>query len=289
MAPLTYRLNDHGIQALSGKAVMLHAAGLSTSTGDVVGLVAESGTGKSTAAAVLCHRDFGYVTDETLAVLSDGEVVPFPKPLCMTLHGRSDKVCVSPDALHLAPHAAIPLRLSRLALLHRTAAERGEPRVEAIDFGQACVEMIGQTSGLLRLERPVQEIAKVVAMSRPVRIRYAEAADLGDCLRDLVAEELAPVTWTPIDLSGVPIWRSVVDAIETPDGDVVMLVEDRPVLLRGPAAKLWQTARHVQAGEDVESALLAGLGEIDPARVAIASSLLVLLQREGALTSVVAR
>ena len=69
------------VQALVGQAVMLHAAGLSTQDGLVIGLVGGSGAGKSTATERLCRSAFGYVTDELLVVELDGTVRAYPKPL----------------------------------------------------------------------------------------------------------------------------------------------------------------------------------------------------------------
>ena len=65
---LAFTMTDRAIEDLSGRAVILHAAGLATVDGDVTALVAASGTGKTTAASMLCRSSFGYVTDETVAV-----------------------------------------------------------------------------------------------------------------------------------------------------------------------------------------------------------------------------
>ena len=87
------------VQALVGEAVMLHAAGLSTDDGVVIGLVGGSGAGKSTATERLCRTTFGYVTDELLVVEPDGTVRAYPKPLSVIPeHGdRSAKVQKGPD------------------------------------------------------------------------------------------------------------------------------------------------------------------------------------------------
>ena len=95
------------VQALVGQAVMLHAAGLSTQDGVVIGLVGGSGAGKSTATERLCRSAFGYVTDELLVVEPDGTVRAYPKPLSVIPErgDRSGKEPKGPDQLGLRPAA----------------------------------------------------------------------------------------------------------------------------------------------------------------------------------------
>lgn len=79
----TSRATVASLEARAGELLMFHAAGLSASDGRVVALVGPSGTGKSTAARTLCRDDFGYVTDETVAVDDAQRVLPFPKPIAV--------------------------------------------------------------------------------------------------------------------------------------------------------------------------------------------------------------
>ena len=103
---VTYYVSQHLTRWLISKAagdyLMLHAAGLRAPDGRVVGVIAPSGTGKTTFCSVLGNR-FGYVTDETL-VITPGtlDVIPYPKPLSVVgPEARRTKVDHSPSALGL--------------------------------------------------------------------------------------------------------------------------------------------------------------------------------------------
>lgn len=258
---LVHRITEHGINLLAGRALLLHAAGVSTSSGEVLGLVGESGAGKSTAASVLCSRGFGYVTDETLAVLADDSVVPFPKPLALRIAGREDKVHVSPDSLHLGRHPDLPLRLERIALLARDPWHQGEPTHEMVPFAQAMLALIEHTSAFVQLATPLTTLAAVVAHTSPVRIRYREAGDLVSLLTDLLDARLSAPTdgpvrtgygattdssasgqqWSAVNLSASAHWSAVADAVRV-GPEIVLLVANQPLVLSGDAALLWEQA-----------------------------------------------
>lgn len=171
---LTFVLNERAMHDLAGRAIMLHAAGLSCEDRVLV-LVAPSGTGKTTAA---CHlgRSLGYVTDETVAVRLDGSVVPFPKPLAVVDPEEPDlKVHRSPDDLGLRHHAT-DLRLGPVVLLdRREAGSCGRPRLEPVPLLHAMRELVPQTSALTALSRPLLTLAQRLESSGGVhRLVYEE-------------------------------------------------------------------------------------------------------------------
>lgn len=175
---LTFVLNDRAIDDLAGRALLLHAAGLACAQGPVVGLVAPSGTGKTTAVAELCTGElpWGYVTDETLACLPDGSVVPFAKPLAVIDDPvRPDlKRHVSPDRLGLGV-APKQLVLGALVLLERQPEREAEPALHRVDLLDAVLELIPQTSHFVRLERPVVTLCQVIERAGGVhRLEYRE-------------------------------------------------------------------------------------------------------------------
>src|SRR4029450_12926385 len=120
-----------GIRALRGQTVMLHAAGLSAEDGSVLALVAASGRGKTTAAVTLARHGLGYVTDETVAIRANGQVVPYPKPLSFVAGGDSGgpKRQHSPDDLGMRGLPA-ELRLARLVVVDRVPQHAAEPGPE---------------------------------------------------------------------------------------------------------------------------------------------------------------
>ena len=134
------------VQALVGQAVMLHAAGVSTQDGVVIGLVGGSGAGKSTATERLCRTAFGYVTDELLVVDPDGPVRAYPKPLSVIPeHGdRSQKVQKGPDELGLRP-AATSLRAGPFVVLDRRPGA-GAIRLERLTLAEGLINIIPTSS-----------------------------------------------------------------------------------------------------------------------------------------------
>ncbi|GGM84836.1 hypothetical protein GCM10009721_06970 [Terrabacter tumescens] len=266
---LAYDLTDLGIDLLSGRAVLLHAAGLSRPDGSVVALVAASGTGKTTAAARLARGGFGYVTDETVAVLEDGTVPPFPKPLSLVVDPdvEDDKVHVGPDQLGLAP-CPERLHLAAVVLLERDPGLSGPPWLERLHPLEAVTQLVGHTSALTRLPRPLVSLAALAADGAGVhRAHYSEAEDLEPLLHALLDAPSAPTppvppVVLPVDLpvdltdrSRMPSGRDpaerlgyvrapVADGIRTRDG-AVLLVGTDPVRLSPLGLTLWDAVEPV--------------------------------------------
>ena len=191
MDALSPMITMRAIESLAGKAVMLHACGLaSPTTGATVALVAGSGTGKTTLARTL-GTQFGYVTDETVTILGDLTVVPYPKPLSVLTSAESplkDQQCATALGLQAAPAR---VRLAGVALLVRDPA--GPPlEVTPVDTVPALAGLGPQVSFLPRLERPLARLASMLHRTGGLRlVRYREARDLAPVVADLVGDGAA--------------------------------------------------------------------------------------------------
>jgi hypothetical protein len=196
---ITSEVNVTAIKSLRGEAIMLHAAAIALDDGRVIGFVGPSGRGKTTAAHALgrAHR---YVTDETLAILLDGSVVPFPKPLSVG-DGPRRKQHTPASSMGLRPALGEELALAALVLLdRRPGVER--PYVEQVPLTEALAELVPQSSYLSSLGRPLRSLAETVVATGGVRrVVYSEA----DTLPGLIDEILADATDEAPILADVPI------------------------------------------------------------------------------------
>lgn len=200
---LTSEITLGAIGGLSGDALMLHASAVALEDGGVVGLVGPSGRGKTTASRVL-GRTFGYVTDETLAIRTDGSVVAYPKPLSIAPTVDPDAaVDVDPDAKNAVPASTLGLRtvpegelhLSAIVLLDRRPGIE-QPYVESVTLTEALSELAPQTSYLAALDRPLRTLAKLVDGTGGVRrVVYSEAETLPGLVGDILdaRQERSPV------------------------------------------------------------------------------------------------
>ena len=183
---VTQRVTSAAIDALAGQCLMLHSACLANPvTGQAVAFVAPGGTGKTTLASTLGPGRW-YVTDETTAVLDDGTVAPYPKPLSVRRAPDSlYKDETAPSSLGLvAPDGAV--RLAAVCLLDRSDRHTGPPRVSTLGTLDGIVEVVPQTSHLTRMTRPLQRLADLTESLGGVRrVAYREAADLADLLDEL--------------------------------------------------------------------------------------------------------
>ncbi|WP_062304521.1 arsenate reductase/protein-tyrosine-phosphatase family protein [Demequina subtropica] len=175
---LTSAITVRAIEQRVGGMVMLHAAGIAAPTGEVVGFIAPSGTGKTTLARTL-GAHYGYVTDETLAVDPDRGVLPYPKPLSILerrVGGLKEEW--GPESLDLVPVPGAPLRLARLVLIERDVyADR--PVLEELPLLEGLAHLAEQISFLARLPRKLHTLADLVESVGGVsRLRYREARDV---------------------------------------------------------------------------------------------------------------
>ena len=256
----------------SGIDMLFHAAGLADEGGNVVVLVAPSGTGKTTAARAL-GVGLGYVSDESVAIRRDGTVTAYPKPLSITRgDSRLRKVEISPTAAGLA-RPPRELRFTRLVVLDRDATVEGPPTLEPSDLLETAVRVAAQTSGLARLEAPLDWLARMLTTGGyPVVLRYR---DIGDCepLVRAVLNERAPsaVSWThhppaaapsrAVGGAGATAWvrGPWLDAIER-EGRVLLLHEHGVSLLDGLGALAWLAAEDVVSGAALVDRAISAFG-----------------------------
>lgn len=260
------------IEAAAGTRLMLHAGGVADVQGRVVALVGPSGMGKTTASIYFARHGFGYVTDETVAIGTDGDVLPFPRPL--SIHVDGVEVQRSPDRLGLAVPVA-DLRINRIVLLDRVSGHAERPIVNGVPLVDALLELIPHVSALTRLPEPLQYMARIVDQcGGAFRLTYGE---MDDRVVDLISELLVH------DADATDPWRALLperrstDRSElrrvghTPDsqlfpGDVrdgvvsgdeaLLLVDDVPVRLSAIGLAVWEAARSGVAESEIVSVVV---------------------------------
>ena len=316
---LSRQLTRVGLQRLTGRVVLLHAAALADEGGRALVLVAPSGGGKSTATRVLGQR-LGYVSDESVVLLEDHRIAPHPKPpsLVVDPDRRFRKEEPSPDELGLGPTPAAPV-LGRLLTLARYP-EVTEPAIEPVGLLDQLLAVLPETSSTWLVPGGLDRLARAVtAGGPPARLRYGEIEACHDLVRAHLADEGGPApTWehlppeesdraTDLDEPGVAPcgdddeaeddgaelapadvlargpWSDAVAA----DGEVLVLVGGTPLRLAGPGAAIWRAAgRGRPVGELVEE-VVAELGEHPDAEPIVREAARLLL-RHRALRRVLA-
>lgn len=175
---LSSAVTVRAIEQRVGSLVMLHAAGLASPDGDVVGFVAASGTGKTTLARTL-GAHYGYVTDETLAVGAGRTVLPYPKPLSIVNPDSQVKEQWSPESLDLVPAPDARLRLVRLVLIDRDPLAPPVPTIEDVPLLEGLADLAEQVSYLARLPQKLHTLSELVAsVGGLTRVTYRNARDL---------------------------------------------------------------------------------------------------------------
>ncbi len=204
---LSRQVTQAAIDAGRSDLWMLHAAGIATPSGDVVAFVGPSGRGKTTAARQL-GREYGYVSDETIAITRAGEVLPYRKPLSIIEQPRRPKVETRPSSLGLR-EVPSRLRVRAIVLLHRDPGHDGSPVVEAVDLGEALDDLVTQSSHLVERADALRFVAAVARSTGGIRrVRYREARDLPGIVPPLVSGSAAglaidpPVARDPLPASG---------------------------------------------------------------------------------------
>ena len=174
---LLSQLTIQAIEAAAGTRLMFHAAGVAHAEGQVVALAGPSGMGKTTAAVYLSRHGFGYVTDETVSLGPDGDVLPFGRPLSLRQADR--EVQRSPDELGLGMPPA-DLSIAAVVLLDRVHGQVAPPTLMPVPLVEAVLELVPQTSALARLPDPLQFISRIIdRCGGTLRLTYGEMDERG--------------------------------------------------------------------------------------------------------------
>ncbi len=260
------------IEARRGKLWMLHAAGLADDQGRVVVLVGPSGKGKTTASRKLA-ADWGYLSDETVGIASDGGVVSYRKPLSVIEKKGSVKAQRSPSELGLRALPDQPLKLAAIVLLDRHKDGPDEALLQDCDLGDALAELLPQTSYVGDLTAPLRTMAAHAAAIGGIRrIVYREASSLKPVLATLFKDPSAtqppdPAIKLPLAAGAAGIRRvPCLDALTFENPDRVALLHSEPVagvnfrLITGIGPALWRAANGATISE-LESAAVSAYGE----------------------------
>ncbi|GAA2127240.1 PqqD family protein [Nocardioides bigeumensis] len=267
---LTERVNLAGIAHAATDHVLLHAAGLAAADGSVLGLVAPSGTGKTTAAIHLSTNGFGYVTDETLAIGADLRVRPWPKPLALVDPWGGPKRLRGPDDLGLGRFAG-QLRLTRLVALERDpSCSRSE--LLPMSTAEAITLLVGQSSSLWRLPTPLRRLESTLfAVGGLRRLRYAEIEEAAPVLEGLLAHDFAPAPC--LAPSSLRVFASPVRDALAVDGGLADFSEHGQVHLAGVGAEVWRAALGGVAFDDLVAAVAGRVGHHPDARKLVSAAL----------------
>ncbi|PPF43605.1 hypothetical protein C5B85_12970 [Pseudoclavibacter sp. AY1F1] len=186
------------IEHNGGRLVMIHAAGIALDDGRVIAFVGPSGRGKTTLAKTL-GREYGYVTDETLAVDFDGNVLPYRKPLSVIVDPSEPKAQLSPATLGLRPLPDVPLRIAAIVLLHRVEEHEldGGPQLSPVATGSAIGWMVPELSYLPALPDPLVQLAELIDSTDGVRrVTYSEASQVVDLVPEILSSHGDTQPWT---------------------------------------------------------------------------------------------
>jgi hypothetical protein len=266
---LLSEVTSRAIEAAAGTRLMLHAAGIADADGLVMTLVGPSGMGKTTAASYLCRNGFGYVTDETVSIGPDGDVLPFGRPLSLRRPGG--EIQRSPDELGLGRPSGV-LNIARIVLLDRVPGRAGAPTLTAVPLVNALLELIPQTSALAKLPDPVQFMSRTIDRCRGVlRLTYGEMDErVLSLISELSSRQVEPRDpWHALvppqpRSDGVAsrgcslvddqelFQGNVLDGVAT-DGEVLVLVGHVPVRLGGIGVDIWEAARDGIATSEIVS------------------------------------
>lgn len=243
------------------QALMFHAAGIADEQGRVAAFVGPSGRGKTTLSRTLGEQ-YGYVSDETIAVEPDLTVRPYRKPLSVVREDKP-KEQVSPADAGLKDLPDAPLSLSALVLLERDVAVDA-PEILSLPLVDAIPQLVRQMSYLKEQDAPLQTIARLCdAIGRVQILRYPDAVTVPALIPRLLDHRAEPSAWysAPTPSSEGPYDASgIADAIVT-DGRVIVMVDSTVHVLDGIAPMAWLAAAQGQGLDGIVAAVVAEHGE----------------------------
>ncbi|MDE8668134.1 ATP-binding protein [Pseudarthrobacter sp. H3Y2-7] len=285
---LTSRLTVAAILANAGQLTMLHACGVADpDTGAVVALVAPSGTGKTTAATVLAGT-YGYVTDETVAIRTDGSVVPYPKPLSLKQEYFVPKHQVGPDELGLQPAPAKPFIRSIVLLDRVEGDDRVAPTLSKVPLADALLALIPDSSSQGEVDQPLQSLCRLIDSVGGVwKATYSEAADLPAALAPLFQEQLpskpqwdAPgVTTGNTPIPDGYIRRTAAKDSVSIDGDLLVMLDSEIVRLSGIGPAIWDTTADAMAEDQLAVGVAKAHGHPEGYQDAVAEAVKQLIAK----------
>lgn len=190
---LTVHVTMHLLKAHAGIKHLLHAAVLGDpESGQAVGLVAASGTGKTTAASIL-GASFAYLSDETAVVSTDDlSILPYPKPLSVIEDEQAPKVQYDPA--HRGLKVAAPEQsytLSHLVILDRDKTGQATVSWERLPLDEALFTIVLQSSGVQQMPQGLAELAGLLnRVGGAIKLTYSEITETLPFFRDLLAGRL---------------------------------------------------------------------------------------------------
>ncbi|WP_326503638.1 hypothetical protein [Rothia nasimurium] len=197
---LTVHVTMHLLKAHAGNKHLLHAAVLGDAeSGQAVGLVAASGTGKTTAASVL-GTSLAYLSDETAVVnIDDLSIMPYPKPLSVIEEENAPKVQYDPAQRGLkvaAPDSTYTL--SHLVVLDRDKTGQAPVSWERLPLDDALFTIVLQSSGVQQMPQGLGELARLLnRVGGAIKLTYSEITETLPFFRDLLAGRLGLPPLTP--------------------------------------------------------------------------------------------
>ncbi|PNH85234.1 ATP-binding protein [Arthrobacter sp. AFG20] len=292
---LTSRLTLAAILENAGRLIMLHACGVaSPESGGVMALVAKSGTGKTTAASVLA-RTYGYVSDETVAIGPEGEVVPYPKPLSVKQGPGAPKKQLGPGELGLLP--ALPkMFIQSIVLLDRVDRPGRSgmqdrpvaPVLRQLPLADGLLALVPELSSQSEMDEPLQSLCRLIESVGGIwQVTYSEAADLPQALEPLFRSD-GPVkaAWEAPGLNGAPGaipdgWvRRVTprDAVKV-DDDLLVMLDSEIVRLGGVGPAIWEAAAGAMSLEQLAEEVGRVHGRDEGYRTAVAAAVGQLVEK----------
>ncbi|WP_368498762.1 hypothetical protein [Herbiconiux sp. A18JL235] len=246
-AALSTRVTLTAIEQRKSDLVMIHACGVALPDGRVVAFVGPSGRGKTTLARAL-GRHYGYVTDETVGIDSNGIVYPYRKPLSIIEDRAAPQVKtqIAPGELDLLPIPSTALRIAAIVLLDRSETYTGPPEVSDVSMRDALVSLVPELSYLPELPRPLQRVAGLIDSVGGVRrLRYREANDVPVVVPDLIKPSRES-SWNLIADDGPHhrlgagefVRETVLDQLEL-EGEYVALRGRSVLVLNGIGPAIW--------------------------------------------------
>ena len=268
---ITSRVTLRAIEHLAGELMMFHACGLADpSTGATVVFIAPSGTGKTTVARTL-GKEWGYVSDETIAVRPDLSIISYPKPLSVKqADATTPKLQEGPDSFDLGATPAHPF-LHRITLLNRLS-EDTPVSFETVPLADAILELAPQLSALASMDRGLVQLCTMIqACGGAQKIHYSEAATIAGILPDLVnrQERTDASEWFPLELTvnekdavaGQGLRRTEIQDGVDIDGALFLLVNSKVLELGPLGALVWKLTESWISRETLLEQVVVEIGE----------------------------